>query len=152
MAVAHAQPDRPPIQVYLTPEVEASLRAHFQDRTIEEALEIDFRAVGPAGGPKVKTPEPGSGISWYDSFGVGYSCVKNSAGGKYYEATDRALARITTMDEVRSYPWPRADSYDYSVTPAEIERVRDYAVCVGGAHVPDIINGVSVGREGWSRC
>lgn len=146
MAAAHIQPDRPPIQVYLTPEVEAALNECFRGRPVEELFEVDFRGVGPAGGPKTKTPAPGSGIDWYDCFGVGYSRIRNPVGGTYDEATHLALARLTTVDQVRSYPWPSPDDYDYSVIPREIERFRDYAVCVGGAGIPDIINGVGRGR------
>jgi uroporphyrinogen decarboxylase len=146
MAVSHIEPDRPPIQVYLTPEVEAALKDYFKGQPVEEAFEVDFRTVEPAGGPPARQPEPGSGVDWYDMFGVGYSRVPNNAGGAYDEATDLALARIETMDQVRSDPWPSPDDYDYSVIPREIERVKDYAVCVGGAGIPDIINGVGRGR------
>lgn len=146
MAVSHVQPDRPPIQTYLTPEIAAELCDYFQDTPIEEAFEVDFRYVAPAGGPPVKTPEPGSGIDHYDIWGAGYSRVRNAAGGEYMEATDLALARIRTMDEVARYPWPDPASYDYSVIPGQIERVSDFAVVVGGAGMPDIINSVGRGR------
>jgi len=63
MAVSHIQPDRPPIQTYLTPEIHAKLVEHFKDVPIHEAFEIDFRYVGPAGGPTLKTPESGAGSS-----------------------------------------------------------------------------------------
>jgi len=145
-AVSHQQPDRPPIQVYLTPEMHASLNEYLQGEPIEQILEVDFRVVGPAGGPQIKPPDPDRGIAAYDEFGTGYSCVRNEAGGVYLEATDLALARLETMDQVRSYPWPSADDYDYSVIPQRIEPVKDYAVCIGGAGIPDIINGVGRGR------
>lgn len=146
MAAAHIETDRPPIQTYLTPEIHASLNEYFRGQPIEEVFEIDFRFVGPAGGSPRKTPEPGSGIEAYDEWGTGYSRVRNSAGGEYLEATDLALARITTMDDVASYPWPSPDACDYSVIPAQIERVKDLAVCLGSAGIPDIINTVGRGR------
>lgn len=146
LAAAHIQPDRPPIQIHLTPEVHAMLSSHFGGRPVEEALEVDFRSVAPAGGPKRRAPEPGSGIEYYDDWGTGYARVRNPAGGEYLEATDLALARIETMDQVAVYPWPSVDSYDFSAIPDQIERVKDYAVCVGGAGMPDIINSVGRGR------
>ena len=146
MAVSHIEPDRPPIQIYLTPEIRDSLNNYFKGQTIAEALEIDFRSVGPAGGPQCKVPQSGSDIVSYDIWGTGYSKVRNDAGGDYLEATDLALARLTTMDEVEAHPWPSADDYDYSVIPEQIEQVKDYAVCLGGSSVPDIINGIGRGR------
>lgn len=146
MAVAHQQPDRPPIQIYTTPEIHAALNDYFKGQPIEEAFEIDFRFVRPVGGVIRKTPEPGSNIEAYDDWGVGYSRVPNNAGGEYLEATDLALARLTTMDEVRAYPWPSPDDYDYSTISEQIDCVQDYAVCLGSAGIPDIINGVGRGR------
>jgi uroporphyrinogen decarboxylase len=146
MAVSHVQPDRPPIQTYLTPEIQARLTDYFKDVPIHEAFEIDFRYVGPAGGPPLKAPAPGSGIEHHDIWGTGYSRVANPSGGEYLEATDLVLARLTTMDEVAAHPWPSLDSYDCSVIPAQIEAVKDYAVCLGSAGIPDIINGVGRGR------
>lgn len=164
MAVAHVEPDRPPIQVYLTPEVRAALEKYFGDEPIDEAFEVDFRFVGPArvaGADTVLKAPPGDPTTRasydgprgapghaevYDEWGVGYSRVRNDAGGEYLEAIDLTLARLTTMDQVREYPWPSPDDYDYSTIPDQIERVRDYAVCIGGAGLPDIINSVGRGR------
>ena len=142
MATSHVQPDRPPIVVYLTPEVATSLNDYFKGRPILEVFEVDFRHVGPAGGPPAFTGP----AEHYDEWGTGYSSVRNPAGGTYLEATDLALLRIETMDDVRSYRWPKADDYDYSVIPQHIESVKDFAVCLGGAGIPDIINGIGRGR------
>lgn len=154
LAATHVQPDRPPIQTYLTPEIAAALNDYLAGRSIEEAFEIDFRHVGPAGGshrrfgdtPRQAENAPSGTAEVYDEWGTGYSRVRNSAGGEYLEATDLALARIQTMDDVRSYRWPSADNHDYSVIPEQIERVKDYAVCLGSAGIPDIINGIGRGR------
>jgi len=147
MAASHVEPDRPPIQIYLTPEARAKLDDYFKGRPIEEVFEIDFRSVGPAGGPKRRQPEPGSNIAAYDDWGNGYTLVKNNAGGEYLEATELSLAKLRTMDDVVSYPWwPSPDDYDFSVIPEQIERIEDYAVCFGSAGIPDIINSVGRGR------
>ena len=167
MSVSHVQPDRPPIQIYTTPEIRTRLLDYFQGRPLEEVFEIDFRFVGPAGKPKVNVGDPCEAAARaegavrgglesqarahgtaevYDEWGVGYSRVTNDAGGVYLEATDLTLARLSTMDEVEAHPWPSPDDYDYSVIPDQIERVKDYAVCLGSAGIPDIINGVGRGR------
>ncbi len=168
-AVAHQEPDRVPIQIYLTPEIEQRLNEHFKGAPLAEVLCVDFREVGPVSRDASLKPDPrksltirgetqnqpattefapGSGlpIAWRDEFGVGYSMIANPSGGEYAEATDLTLSRLYTMDDVANYKWPNPDMYDYSVIPDQIEAVRDYAVFVGGAGTPDIINGVSRGR------
>lgn len=167
MAVSHVQPDRPPIQIYMTPEIHARLSEYFGGRSIEEVFEVDFRFVGPAGRPRPNVGDPcdtkeraegavrgtlesrkaeSRPAEIYDEWGTGYSRVKNDAGGIYMEATDLVLARLATMDQVEAHPWPNPDDYDYSVIPGQIERVKDYAVCLGSAGIPDIINGIGRGR------
>jgi len=146
MAVSHIQPDRPPIQIYVTPEIDDTLRKYFIDDHYIFQFEVDFRYVGPAGGPTVKPPDPAAGADSYDIWGIGYKNVPNNAGGVYSEASDLSLARLRTMDDVESYPWPSPDDYDYSIISEQIEQAKDYVVCAGGAGMPDIINGVGRGR------
>lgn len=145
LAVEHIEPDRPPIQVYLTPEIHEQLRAYFQGHNLAEVLGVDFRGVGPRGLKPVKTPKPGSDIDYYDIWGIGYKNVAY-ASGAYPEAMDLPFRDMKTMDEVLAYLWPSPDDFDYSVIPARCEAVADYAVCAGGAGIPDIVNGVSRGR------
>ncbi len=143
MAVSHVQPDRPPIQTYLTPEMHQALTTYFAGASIDDVFQVDLRCVWPTGSPASKF----SGDSqFYDEFGTGYTSIRNDAGGVYMEATDRTLERITTMEQVRAHPWPSADEFDYSGIPDMIESVKDYAVAVGSAGMPDIINGVGRGR------
>ena len=144
MAVNHVQPDRPPITIYVTPEIHHALCTHFGDRSYTDAFQIDFRHIGPAG--LKPPPKPQNGADFCDEWGVGYKMVQNNAGGTYPEAWDITLARLCTIEDVESYEWPDADNYDYSVIPEQIEAVKDYAVCLGSAGIPDIINGVGRGR------
>ncbi len=144
MAVNHVQPDRPPITIYVTPEIHQALCAHFGERSYTDAFQVDFRHIGPAS--LKPPPKPLNGADFCDDFGVGYKMVQNNAGGTYAEAWDLTLARLYTMEDVESYDWPDADNYDYSVIPEQIEAVKDYAVCLGSAGIPDIINGVGRGR------
>lgn len=146
MAVSHTEPDRCPIQVYLEPEVRTALEDYFGGRQVEDVFEVDLRCVGPGRWAKTKQPAPGSGIEHYDEWGTGFAWVRNSAGGEYLEAVEKPIAEISTMDHVRAYPWPSPDAYDYSTIPDQIEAVKDYAVCVAGAWLPDIINGTSFAR------
>ena len=94
LAVTHRQPDRPPIQVYLTPEMQAALADHFERRTgsrdVLAALECDFRYFcNPYDGrlyrgPKLPVPD---GCDWVDLWGVGYRMVANQF-GKYSDCPE----------------------------------------------------------------
>jgi uroporphyrinogen decarboxylase len=144
-AIDHQETDRLPVQCYLTPEAHQKLVERLGcEPTV--AFEVELRGVGPARTKPARQPEPGSNVLYYDEFGVGYANVANSAGGEYQEAVDLALARLETMDDVRRYPWPSADDYDYSVIPRQIAAHEGYATYAGGAGQPDIINGVGRGR------
>jgi uroporphyrinogen decarboxylase len=143
LALNWQEPDRPPIQIYLTPEIEARLKERFPGRDLDEVFGVDFRFVSPEWRGPV-TPTTAEGV-FYDVWGIGY---RNAAYefGTYPEACDLSLARITTMDEFARYPWPSVDDYDFSTLEAQCDRVRDFCVCLGGAGIPDIVNGVSRGR------
>jgi len=145
LAVSHIEPDRPPIKIYMTPEINRKLSEHFKGRNLSEVLGVDFRGVGPRALCPVKQPSPDSDIDHYDIWGIGYKNVAYAT-GTYPEALELPFAKITTMDEVASYPWPSPDDHDYSAIPEQCERVSDYAICFGGAGTPDIVNGVSRGR------
>ncbi len=145
-ACAHKEPDRIPLQGYFTPEIRAKLQEHFQGRDILEALGIDFRGAGKGAvyHGRVKDPVPGV-ADRYDVWGVGYRRISNEF-GTYDEASDLALARLNTMEEVEAYAWPRIEDHDFSGMAAACEEVSEYAVCFGSPSIPDIVNGVSRGR------
>ena len=137
------EPDRVPVQVYLTPEMRAKLAEHFKGADILEALGIDFRHVGPTHRGKLRAPH--AGIT-YDMWGAGYKHVAHGRAGTYDEAVILPLADLKTMEDVENYPWPSPDDFDYSGIARQCERVQDFAVCLGGPGDPDIVNGVSRGR------
>lgn len=136
------EPDRTPIQIYLTPEIEARLQQHFGRTDLLDVFGVDMRSVGGVWKGQVK---PGHDGVFYDVWGIGYRNVVYEF-GTYPEASDLALGNITTMDEFNAYQWPDINAYDFSDIEAQCVRLKDYAVCVGGAGMPDIVNGVSRGR------
>ena len=142
-AIAHQEPDRVPIQIYLTPEIQKKLRDHFGVEDVRVPLGIDFRGVG-AKSTAAPRPVP-EGCDHVDDWGVGYKMVPFGT-GTYPEAQYLPLAALTTLDEVEAYSWPDPDKYDYSGIEAQCEAQAEYAVCLGGAGSPDILNGVSRGR------
>jgi uroporphyrinogen decarboxylase len=127
---------------YLTPEVRARLEEHFAGRDVLDALGVDFRTVRPVWRGRLK--EPHDGIC-YDIWGAGYRTVQHDS-GSYDEAVVLPLADLNTMDDVERYPWPDPSDYDYSAVRDQCRSLGDYAVCVGNAGCPDILNGVSRGR------
>jgi uroporphyrinogen decarboxylase len=142
IALSWQEPDRPPIQIYLTPEIEAKLQASFPGRDLLDVFGVDLRGVGATWKGPLKPEHDGV---FYDIWGIGYRNAVYEF-GTYPEACDLALARVTTMDEFRAYPWPDIDAFDFSTLEAQCERHKDFAVCVGDAGTPDIVNGVSRGR------
>jgi uroporphyrinogen decarboxylase len=135
--------DRVPLQIYLTPEMHAKLKVHFGCNDILEPLGIDFRNVSPPYSGKVHQAK--DGIT-YDMWGAGYKKVTNSSAGTYDEAVILPLADLHTMDDVENYPWPKAEDFDYSKLTQLCEHYCEYALCIGDAGIPDILNGVSRGR------
>jgi uroporphyrinogen decarboxylase len=138
------EPDRPPIQIYTTPEISARLKEHFGGRSYIEPLGIDFRSTKLPTRVRGSMRKPSSGMT-YDIWGVGYKEVAHEH-GKYSEACYLPLRELTSLDEVDAYPWPNPDDYEYGDMKAECEKVEDYAVCFGRAGIPDILNGVGRGR------
>jgi uroporphyrinogen decarboxylase len=136
------EPDRAPIQTYLTPEVQAMLVQHFGTDDVAARLGVDFRHVGARYRGTVRPPQ---GDVRFDMWGAGYRRIEHETGA-YDECVVLPLLDLKTLDDVEAYPWPSADDYDYSTIGDQCDRVADYAVCTGGAGVPDIVNGVLRGR------
>jgi uroporphyrinogen decarboxylase len=134
--------DRLPLQVYLTKEMQDKLEAYFKGRDVHECLGIDFRTVFPQYKGKIKAARDGV---VYDIWGAGYKLVANET-GSYQEAVELPLADLKTMDDVETYSWPDPDAFDYSQISRLCDENSAYAICIGGAGIPDIVNGVSRGR------
>ncbi len=142
------EPDRVPCQIYTTPEIWQQLADYFKGQDVLQALGIDLRMVCPQwkGPVKPSRKDVDGADIFYDIWGAGYKLQQNPSQGTYAEAYELGLATIETMDDFDKYPWPDPDMYDYSTLEAQCEANGEYAVCVGDAGIPDIVNGVSRGR------
>jgi uroporphyrinogen decarboxylase len=146
LACNFEEPDRPPIQIYMTPEIQAKLENHFRGRDLLETLGVDFRFVGDFSKlfnrppPDKQSPE-----LTYDIWGIGYKQTFH-AGGSYAEPYYLPFRKMGSLSEVEAYPWPDPNEYEFSDIRDSCEKVQEYAVCFGGAGIPDILNGVSGGR------
>ena len=130
LALAHAEPDRVPIDYWATSEVNAGLLKHYGFASQEQLLrhfDVDFRYIE---GPKYIGPElttrPDS--SKEDHFGVPRRPVTygdGSGAGTYSEVTEYPLEKASSVDEVESYPkWPRADWFDYECVRRQARQAR----------------------------
>ena len=119
------------------------MTAHFNTTDLNAVLGVDFRGVGQRFRSVKRTiPEQ---CACVDEWGTGY-IMKEYPGGTYPEAFHQPLARLSSLDDVEAYAWPKADDYDFSDLPEQCDAVCEYAVCLGGAGIPDIVNGVGRGR------
>ena len=117
--VAHREPDRVPIDLWVAPEVKQLLTMYFgyDYDTLLALLGIDFRVVqGPRYiGPALETHSDGTVC---DVWGVRRRSVTYGQGkrqGTYKELAYSPLADRTTVQEIEAYTgWPSADWWDYS--------------------------------------
>jgi len=99
-AIDHRQPDRAPIQVYLTPEIDRKLRDHFASDDLLGILGVDFRGVGPK--RVAPLPPMPARCDHVDEWGTGYKNIQFET-GTYAEAEVLPLAQLETMDDVDAY-------------------------------------------------
>jgi uroporphyrinogen decarboxylase len=120
-AVKHQEPDRVPIDNWMTPEVQKKTMAHFGCDTYEELLQflgVDFRNnYGPSYvGQTFKKYDDGT---VEDLWGVRRKTVVYGKGtaheGTYSEVAESPLAKMKTVEEIEQYGrWASPDWWDYS--------------------------------------
>jgi len=127
----HEEPDRVPIDFWVTGEVQAKLLEHFGLSDVEQLLQhldVDFRYVeGPRYvGPELTVRPDGSKE---DHFGVPRRPVTYGEGesaGVYSEVVEYPLERATSIDEIESYPkWPQVEWFDYECVRDQARRARE---------------------------
>jgi uroporphyrinogen decarboxylase len=130
LALAHAEPDRVPIDYWAADAISARLREHFAVATQEELLQeldVDFRYVeGPRYiGPELTVRADGQ---VEDHFGVPRVPVNfgmGDKGGTYQEVVDFPLAQARSLDEIKNYSkWPDPDWFDYQCVAEQVAHAR----------------------------
>jgi uroporphyrinogen decarboxylase len=139
--------DRPPIDFIAQGEVPARLVRYLGVRDYEDALvrlDVDFRHFSHA---DYRAPHEKDERGFFtDMWGVRRRPVVNQF-GSYDEVEYRPFASIRSMDEVKAYPWPSPDIFDFAGLEAACDRVRgEYIVIFGHPGLMDLINGTSFGR------
>ena len=136
LALSHTQPDRPPLLLWMVPEICEKLKKHFNVDTVDDVydkLDIDVRWLLPDYiGPELKTFEDGSREN---EFGIRMKTAVNEF-GSYDEFVYHPLAEAKTVEDVHNHRWPEADWFDYSSINKQIavaDRVEPRWLGVGAA-------------------
>ncbi len=103
MSLNHEEPDRVPISVRYTPEMEKKLLEYLGVKTEELSLhasdggitphlmddDVLISVIGPCTGFYLSDEQ-----EYYDEWGIKWRCVENAAGGRYTEIAEHPLANI----------------------------------------------------------
>lgn len=131
LCLEHQQPDRVPIDCWLSKEAWAKLLGRLDLSGREQLLDhfdVDFRYIdGPAYvGPELPRGPDGA---WQDHFGVPRRIVHYGSGesaGTYSEVAGFPLADAATVEQVLDYPhWPSPDHFDYAPVREQAARAHD---------------------------
>jgi len=140
-AFSHTEPDRVPVNYAYNTGIDRRLKEHFglkkdEDEGLRVKLGVDFRsAIAPYVGPKLFPELPDRQV---DMWGVHKRWIEHETGG-YWDYCDFPL-KNATLDEVRDWPFPSPDDFDYTVVAEKCRAYDDYAIVVGGAGFGDNIN------------
>jgi uroporphyrinogen decarboxylase len=130
LALDHKEPDRVPIDCWLTSAVAARLRAHYGLATQEDLLQkldVDFRYID---GPRYIGPPPAVHPDGQveDHWGVPrvrISTGDGEAASVYEEVVNFPLKNATTVDEIHAYPkWPKPEWFDYDCVRQQVAEAR----------------------------
>jgi uroporphyrinogen decarboxylase len=104
---------------------------------LRQALGLDYRGIGaPYTGPDLFPQREGRRVDRLEGC---YMRKITHKSGEYWDFCDFPLKDAS--DELfDTYPVPNADDFDYDAALEAALNAGDYAVCIGGAGIPDVIN------------
>ena len=121
VSLEHSSPDRMPLMLWMTPEINDRLQKHLavnSELEVLEALDVDVRWLNP----DYIGPSPKEGINErWDWFGIGYKKVKNEF-GSYEEFSHHPLKDVQTIEDYKKYSWPDVEWWDYDSINKQIDR------------------------------
>ena len=133
-AIRHQPVDRVPTDYWGTGEITQKLCDYLgcADRIeMYDCLGID--GIPGAAPPYVGPPLPDSeatGTEVFQAWGIRFK-QQVYEGGVYWEQAHNPLAEVETLPELKSYPWPDPEWFDYSALPDLCAQVPGRAVQVG---------------------
>ena len=138
----HGIPDRVPINYSANRGIDTRLKRHFglkkdDNEGLKEVLGVDFRGVFlPYKGPRLHSEVPQRKVD--HQWGIHTRWIENQSGG-YWDFCDFPL-KDAGEEEIAAWPMPSPDDYDYGNISYLCKKYNKYALYVGNAGVPDIIN------------
>ena len=149
---ARRDPGRVPLDYSANPGIDGRLKEHFglapdDNEGLLDALSIDFRHISPPyTGPKLHADLPDRRI---DEWGARMQWIEHETGG-YWDYCDFPL-RDATVEEVRAWPMPDPDDYDYRQVAHRCVALAEFGLVAGNPGMGDIINKSGmVGGHEWA--
>lgn len=143
-ALHRAVPDRVPVNYLANPGIDQRLKEYYgldakDHQGLRARLGVDFQGLAaPYVGPRLHADLPERGIR-VDYWGIRRRWVAHDTGG-YWDFCDFPLEHAD-VETVANWPMPSPDDFDYAAVSRACAQLGDLAVYVGGAGLPDILNG-----------
>ena len=122
-ALAHQEPDRPPVDFRARDEVAAALRTRLElkpEERLDDALGVDLWRINtrfPEEAAPSRYADPTVAVTqeglYLDIWGAGFK-ESQTESGSYMELAYSPLRECAHPHDIASYPWPTADQWDYS--------------------------------------
>ncbi|HEY3325238.1 MAG TPA: uroporphyrinogen decarboxylase family protein [Planctomycetota bacterium] len=141
-AINHRSPDRTPRDFWAEPPAWKRLLEHFGTESKDHVLDslgIDVRHLDAPGPAEVPI---GEGV--FQNFWGERYVYRQTPWGPMREDLPGALASAQDFADIERFPWPSPESINYSVLPAQCERLSRYALLYGFADVwqrPALVRG-----------
>lgn len=141
-AINHQQPDRVPVDIWAEGAVWARLSRDLgvpgQDE-VRALLNIDVRYISPIYPPDTEKDGVRQNM-WGERW-----AKANTPWGEDWEHIDGALSGVTSLEEIKAFPWPTCEDVDYSALAKQCDRYEGYAIAYGNADIferPALVRGL----------
>lgn len=118
--------DRPPVDLWCTPEVLDSLRRYTgQSDELDVFQSLGLDKIVWLGVKHLRETQPGPGGNPVNMWGVSARVAK-AGQATYWEIDQPPLADFDDPAQLDDFPWPDPKDYDFSPLRSQIDRVRKY--------------------------
>lgn len=130
-AIRHQPVDRLPTDIWATPEVWDRLCAHLGVTNTTEVLDkLDIDGIVEIAPPYIGPLPPRTADNRVNEWGMGYR-VQSYGTGEYDEQVYYPMADFETIEQIKTFPWPSPDDYDYAALARRAAWYPDRAVGCG---------------------
>lgn len=149
-AINHQESDRVPFDYWGTPEVDESLKEHFNVTSRDDLLaklKTDIRYIYASGiiyedntglfNPTAEYRGSVRGVRkdgcFEDLWGITRKLTTVASGNTYRDVVKSPLRSMNSAKEIESYQyWPKAEDFDFTMLRTECKKKKDYALFLGG--------------------